>query len=252
MYQIALCDDEEAELNKIKDILKIYQREHPELDLVTECFDSAEMLLSVISKGEYIPDIVLMDIYMSGKTGIEAARELRRLGNPSKIIFLTTSVEHALEAFRVDATQYLVKPVSKKKLSALLDKLLDNTVEEQKRYVVLQTGNKALRVSVNDLVFCEAQRKSQYLYLTDGTQLCLRMSMAALADLFSDFQEIVRVGSGYIVNLKYVKSLSGQELLLDGGKKIYPPRGSYQTLKEQYFDYYCGNLASDDTQGRIV
>lgn len=251
MYQIALCDDEEAELNKIKDILNIYQREHPELDLVTECFDSAEKLLSAVSKKKYIPDIVLMDIYMSGKNGIEAARELRRLGNQSKIIFLTTSIEYALEAFKVDATQYLVKPVSKKELLALLDKLLDDTAEKQKRYVVLQTGNKVLRVSVNDLVFCEAQRKSQYLHLTDGTQLCLRMSMAALADLFSDFQEIVRVGSSYIVNLKYVKSLSGQELLLDNGRKIYLPRGSYQTLKERYFDYYCGNSTADDTQGRI-
>ena len=63
-----------------------------------------------------------MDIYMKGKTGIEAVRELHEMGDKSRVIFLTTSQEHALEAFRVEAAQYLVKPVSEADFFSLMDK----------------------------------------------------------------------------------------------------------------------------------
>lgn len=87
-----------------------------------------------------MPDLMLMDIYMPEKLGIEAARELRDMGSQSRIIFLTTSREHALEAFRVDASQYLVKPILEKQLFQVMDKLLRVMEEERKKFLLLRTG----------------------------------------------------------------------------------------------------------------
>ena len=243
VYQIAICDDEQVELNKTAMMLGDYKMKrsgghHAGSDFVVECFINSSQMLRRIREEDYSPDLVLMDIYMQGMTGIEAARALREMHNESKIIFLTSSREHALDAFRVNATQYLTKPVSEEELYKLLDSLLVQNAEGQRKYVVLQADKKICRVAVQDIVYCEAQRKNQHIYLADGTQMCLHMSMAGLEELLSGFSEIVRAGNSYIINLRHIESLNGQELKMDTDRTLYVPRASYQSLRAQYFNYY--------------
>lgn len=242
MYLIAICDDEQTELDKTTKVLNDYrlewfEREYSKLDCEIKRYTSAEELIRSVREDNYVPDLILMDIYMQGMTGIEAAKVLRDMEIESRIIFLTTSREHALDAFRVDATQYLTKPVMSKQLYSLLDRLFADAATE-KKYIVVQADKRACRVAAHDIVYCEAQRKNQHMYLSDGTQLCLHMSMAGLEELLSAYREIVRVGNSYIVNLRHIEGLNGQELQMDTGKKLYVSRGSYQSLREQYFGYY--------------
>ncbi len=239
MYLIALCDDEASELKKTENMLSIYRKKHPKLDIMVKCFESADELLYMVREEDYIPDMILLDIYMPEKMGIEAARELRSLGNEGKIIFLTTSKNHALEAFGVGAAQYLVKPVLEEELFPALDKFLKDIKEDRQRYLLLRAGGRTRRVAVNDIVCCEAHGKAQCMHLSDKSQLLLRMTMTEIYGMLSRYQEFVRVGIAYIVNLEYVESMNGQDICLNTGKKIYLPRGAYKTLKEQYFRYYC-------------
>lgn len=241
MYHIALCDDEEAELDKTENMMKAYQEQNRGCSFSIERFNSADDLLWKVKENEYMPDLLLMDIYMPRKLGIEAAKELREMGNECRIVFLTTSKEYALEAFRVDATQYLVKPVSKEELFSVLDKLLGSLLEEQKKYLLLRIDNRNRRIAMKDIVYCEAQKKCQCIYLSDGTQLLLRLTMAKIYEMLSDYKEFVKAGISYIVNLEHIESLNAQELQMDNGRTVYLPRGSYQLLKEQYFNYYCGD-----------
>lgn len=221
--------------------MKAYQEQNRGCSFSIERFNSADDLLWKVKENEYMPDLLLMDIYMPRKLGIEAAKELREMGNECRIVFLTTSKEYALEAFRVDATQYLVKPVSKEELFSVLDKLLGSLLEEQKKYLLLRIDNKNRRIAMKDIVYCEAQKKCQCIYLSDGTQLLLRLTMAKIYEMLSDYKEFVKAGISYIVNLEHIESLNAQELQMDNGRTVYLPRGSYQLLKEQYFNYYCGD-----------
>lgn len=93
---------------------------------------------------------------------------------------------------------------------------------------------------MNDVMYCEAQGKIQRLHLADHTQCILRMTMAEIYDMLSRYPEFARVGIAYIVNLGHVDNLNAKEIQMDNGKKIYLPRGSYQPLRERYFEYYCG------------
>lgn len=236
MYHIALCDDEAGELDRAENILNSY-RECAECDFSVERFDDAEELLWMIREKGYSPDLLFMDIYMPGKRGIEAVRELREMGNECRIVFLTTSKEFALEAFRVDAFQYLVKPASEKDIFRILDKFIKETSEEEK-YLLFKVEGSVRKIAVQDIIYCEAQKRHQYIYLADGTCLLQNMTLAKIYAMLSDDQEFVRVGISYIVNLKHIVSLNAREMQLDDGKKIYLPRGAYQGLKEQYFDYF--------------
>lgn len=240
MYLIALCDDEPEQLHKTEQMLTEYSDSHPEIELRVEHFGSASELLRLIAEGEYFPDLILMDIYMPDKLGIEAAKELRGMGNYCRIVFLTSSREHALDAFEVEAAQYLVKPLVGEKLFPLLDKLLKEVQEERRRYVLLRVESMVRRVAVEDIIYCEAQGKLQYLYLADGTQCMLRDTMARLVEMLEPYEEFMRVGVAYLVNMEHIECIGRQEIRMDTGKKIYPPRGSYQAVRERYFAYYCG------------
>lgn len=242
MYRIALCDDEQTEVIKNKEMLSSYKKEHPELDFEIGTFENAEKLLAKIQEG-YMPDIILMDIYMDGKTGIEAAGEIREMGNRSRIFFLTTSEEYAVEAFRLEAAQYLVKPVSQERLFPLLDKQIEALDGEKQKYVALEVGNKTFRVMVRDIVYCEAQGKRQYLHMTKGTHFSIRMSMAKLEELFMPYEEIVRIGKGYIINMDHVDGLDSHAVQMDNGQQLYLPRGAYQSLRKQYIAYYTEVLS---------
>ena len=242
MYRIALCDDEQTEIIKNQEMLSNYKEAHQELDFEIGIFENAEQLLLGVKSG-YAPDLILMDIYMEGKTGIEAARELRETGNTCRVIFLTTSEKHAVDAFRVEAAQYLVKPVSEAELFPLLDKQLEILNEKRQKYVALQVDNRTCRVMVHDVVYCEAQGKRQYLHLTDETQLCVHMSMAGLEELFLPYEEIIRLGKWYIINMDHVEGLDSQVVQMDNGQQLYLPRGAYQSLRKQYITYYTGVLS---------
>lgn len=244
--QIALCDDETAELEKTERLLGIYEQKYPDSDFVIQRFEDTDELLCMVKESNYLPDLVFLDIYMPGKRGentplgIEAAKELREIGSEAKFIFLTNSREHALEAFNVEASGYLVKPVSKEKLCSKLDGLLEKIEQQRRKCILLRKAEKIIKVPLNDVVYCEAQKKRQYIYLADGTELIQNLTLEKIYNMCSVCQEFVRVGSSYIVNLEHIDSLNAQEMELDTGQKIYLPRGAYRCLREQYFDYYCG------------
>ncbi len=245
MYLIALCDDEPAELEKTEKLLSDYEKKHPGVDFMTRRFESADELLDLVREEKYMPDLILMDIYMPDNKrntyalGMEAAKELRNMNYKGKLVFLTTSREHALEAFDVDALQYMVKPVSEEKMFSVLDNLLKDIEEERKKYILLKIEGRFVRVPLNDIIYCEAQGKTQCLYLANDMQCILRMTMTELYEQLSHYQEFVRIGVAFIVNLGYVGSLNAKEICMDNGMKIYLPRGTYKGLREQYFNYYC-------------
>lgn len=244
MYRIALCDDEPAELEKTEKLLSDYEKKHPGLKFMIRCFENIDELLHIVEEDD-MPDLIFMDIFMPDKErnfcplGMEAAKELRNRNYKGRLVFLTTSKEYALEAFDVDALQYIVKPVSEDKLFLLLNNILKDMEEERKKYILLRIEGRLVRVALNDIVCCEAQGKSQYLYLENGTQCTLRMTMTELCEQLSHYQEFVRIGVAFIVNLGHIGSLDTKEIHMDNGQKIYLPRGTYKGLREQYFRYYC-------------
>lgn len=244
--QIALCDDEPAEMDKAEKILSDYEQTHMDADFVIQRFESTDELLLMIREGKCSPHLIFMDIYMPGETGesaplgMEAARRLRDMGSSAKLIFLTSSREHALDAFDVEASHYLVKPIQADKLFSLLDRFFKETEEERDKYILLRVEGMLKKVSLNDIVYCEAQGKRQCIYMADGTEVRQNLTMAKIHEMCAACQELVKVGASYIVHLEHIVSLSAEEAQMDNGKKIYLPRGTYRVLREQYLDYYCG------------
>ena len=89
------------------------------IDLVAQAADGIEALRSV---EEQTPDLVLLDVQMPGLTGFEVARRLLRAGMDTHIVFVTAFDQHAIEAFEVNAVDYLLKPVEAERLATAIDR----------------------------------------------------------------------------------------------------------------------------------
>lgn len=246
MYSIAICDDETEELDRTQESLKEYMKQNSISDCKVERFENAEELLYLMKHNDYMPNILLLDIYMPEKLGTTLAREIREMGGTSRIIFLTSSKDHALEAFRLEAAQYLVKPIIKKELFAVLDKCFRDIEEEAKKYLLFKVDGRIRRISLSDILYCEAQGKRQYLHFSDDTHLVLNMTMGEIGNLLLNYPEFTKVGISYILNMNHLDTLNAREAHLDNGYSIYLPRGSYGALRENYFRYYCGGGVESD------
>lgn len=123
--KIAICDDDSQELAKISSFIETYRLKKNVL-LTYKTFQSATELVSAMESGAY--NILLLDILMPGLNGIQAAHEIREFDGVTKIVFLTSSPEFAVESYQVKAHNYILKPVSKEKLYHMLDELIN---EEQ-------------------------------------------------------------------------------------------------------------------------
>lgn len=242
MYQIALCDDETTELHTLEQMLRSYRGHSIKDTLSVRSFESADALFFAIEQETYAPDLIFLDIYMPELSGLEAAEKLSGMELPCLIIFLTssTSNDHALEAYNLNVFHYLVKPVSEEALFSTLDRALARSKKNMARYLLFQTENQIHRIMVDDIVYCEAQRKRQCVYLKNGEQLILHTSMTRLCEMLAAHQEFIKVGISYIINLKHIERLGTQVLQLTNGKEIYLPRGSYKPLSDWYFNHCFG------------
>jgi len=111
--KILIVDDEQLARERI-------QRHLQELDSDYEIFKAENGLHAIEQSEQHNPELVLLDIRMTGMDGIETAGKLTQLETPPAIIFTTAYDEYALDAFDAHAIAYLLKPIRKEKLATAL------------------------------------------------------------------------------------------------------------------------------------
>ncbi len=238
MLHIAICDDMPQELERAGSLLKKYACEHMHYEIKIQSFSAPlELLTHVAEKGGF--DVLLLDIYMPGIIGTEAARELRTMGDKCQIIFLTTSRDHAIDAFSLDAAHYLVKPYSEKEFFAALDKVMDKLTKKDEVYITVKSTNGIHRVDLSRFVYSETDNHMQKLYLSDGSTISVRKSSTELYELLEEEPRFYKCGSTYIINMDYIIELTSRNVVFSTGAKIPILSRKYADFKRQYMDYSC-------------
>lgn len=236
--RIGICDDDPQQLEQANRLLRKYEDEHPQYDMKTDCFSAPlELLTYIETNGGY--DVLLLDIYLPGILGTDAALELRNMGDNCQIIFLTTSRDHAIDAFSLNATHYLVKPYTEKEFFMAIDKVMDNIARMKGATITVKSTNGISRVDLDKFVYAEANNHLQCIYLSDGRTICVRKSSAELFELLDSELRFYKCGSTYIVNMDYIVELSSKQVTFSIGTKIPILSRKYADFKKQYMNYVC-------------
>jgi len=236
MIRIAICDDETEFRSGAERMLNRYMEEK-NIPFEVAAFAVASDLEDTLERGE-IYDVYLLDIYMPGMTGMSIATELRSRGVKSPIIFLTSSTEHALEAFGVDATHYLLKPYSPENFYAAMDKAMQSITSHRDDTIVLKVDNEYRSIAVSQIIYCEAEDKYQRIYLEKGKSLLIRISGTELYKQLSEFECFYRCGRAHIVNLNDISRTTSDGVIFKNGVHLRLPRTVLAGLRAAFFDYF--------------
>ena len=236
MLKIAICDDEKMFCDSAEGMLKLYM-ENKAVPFQADVFNVPSELVDATENGT-VYDIYLLDIYMPGITGMSIATELRSRGVKSPIIFLTSSTDHALEAFGVDATHYLLKPYSKENFNVGMDKAMQSITSHKDDSIVLKVDNEYRNILVSQILYCEAADKYQRFYLETGEKLLVRISGTELYKMLSEYDSFYHCGRAHIVNLDYINRVTADGIILKNGAILKLPHTVLAGLKKAFFDYF--------------
>lgn len=215
MLKIALCDDDPGALAHVQDLLEQFGRE-THIQLRADPFQSALAMLDALRKTTY--EVVLLDILMPGLTGLQAARELRAFDSRTKIIFLTSSPEFAVESYQVEAFSYLLKPIRRKDLFPLLEKAARMHAREQESLLLTMPAG-LVRVACRDIELLEVNSKRLLFYLEDGTVRQISGTLAEYEPQLLRQGYFLKVHRSYIVNMDCIRTLCAGELTTYSGRK---------------------------------
>ena len=176
--KIAICDDNAQELIRISSLIDNYRLEKNML-LTYKTFQSAAELVSTLESGDADYDVLLLDILMPGLSGLQAAYEIREFDGVTKIIFLTSSPEFAVESYQVKAYNYILKPVSKEKLYTVLDELVKEDQKPQEGLTIKAKGSIS-HILFSRIVFVEVMNKTLFFHLSDGSVREVNSTLSAI------------------------------------------------------------------------
>ncbi len=222
--RIAICDDDRNDANKIRfALLDVENR------LEIDIFESGQDFLDSIKVGRQY-DLVFMDIYMGDENGMEIVRTMQTISPDTQVIFSTTSVDHAVEAFEVNAIGYLVKPYS----DADIVKVFARASVRRERTndtVLIQAGNDRKLFRNDDVLTIESDRHYTRITVKDGTVSRFHIGFSEILPLFKGFIEISR---GLAVNMSYIDMIKSSVITMCDGKSYNIARGKKDDVVTQY------------------
>lgn len=234
--RIAICDDEK----EIRELLaEKTAKLCPEADI--SLWQSGTELLAAKNK----PDILLLDIQMQGKDGMETARELRGRDKTVIIIFVTVLEDYVFQAFDVGAFHYLVKPFDDKKFAEVLQNALrqlagrenlnlsDSRSRKHVPDLVVTTGGMHITVNISDIVYAEVFDRKIILHTMDE-DIEYYGKMKELEQKAGE--DFYRTHRSFLVNFGFVRKYDASMVWLKKGQALIAKQ-NYQGFVKAYLRY---------------
>lgn len=214
--RVLLVDDEPPATRRLErlvaalDDVEVCGLEHDPTQVVERCRDLR-------------PDVVLLDVEMPGLNGVEIARQLRALPSSPVVIFVTAFEQYAVEAFDLDAVDYLVKPVRGERLERALQRARERQSDELAT-LVSRIGDRTITVPVVEVCVLVAEDKYTVVHHAEGMAL-IEDSLVSLEERFPD--RFIRVHRKALVARTSLRGLhrdvDGQERVEIDGTEYCPP-----------------------------
>ena len=236
MIRTIIIDDEPSAVSVLTTLLQKHCKDDIELLATANDPEEGRSLIEQLH-----PDLVFMDIEMPGMTGVDLVKSFK--APTFRVVFVTAYDAYALEAFRVSAIDYLLKPIGSEdviktvqkikndvrnelgKLSLQLqqlDKLLNNHSDNGDQKIGIAMSDKIVFVSFGNILYCEASGPYTHVFLNDGQKL---VSSKALGEFEAQLgaNKFFRIHHHYLINLNKVKEFQrndGGYVIMENNKEL--------------------------------
>ena len=235
MINCIAIDDEPLALKQ----LESYIKKTPFLDLKASLHSASEA--KAFLKGDDI-DVVFTDINMPDCSGMQFVKELEE---PPLIVFSTAYEEYAVESFRVDAIDYLLKPYSYQdflKAALKVKQYHEWKSTENERtgevptdeYFFVRADNQSVKIFTNDILYVEAMSEYIRLHFKNAKPLMTFMSIKLMMETLPS-ERFMRVHRSYIIDLDSIQSFRRNEVELNDGT-VLPVSATYKEELQKYIE----------------
>ncbi len=239
MFKAIVVDDELPMCDELVCLLEA----SGEIEITGVCHNGDDALVLL---GKKTVDVLFVDIQMPGMTGMELARKLSRTKNPPLIVFVTAFSNYAVDAFAVDAVDYLLKPFDETDIERVI-KRVKNRIGNIARAkpikylnkILAEAGDRLEVIEISQIQFFEAEDRQVYLKTVDDKRYEIRNRLNELEGML-DPANFFRCHRNFIVNINQIAQLAnwfhrGYLLIMKNSLREIPVGRVYASKLKDHF-----------------
>lgn len=238
--KIALVDDELTQLMNLKKLLSVQlQALTSDSSHLIDTYRSGSSFLDHWTAGQY--DVIVLDIFMGGITGVEVAKEIRRTDVDVKLVFCSHSNEFATESYEVNAQYYLLKPATQGSIVNMLQRLNLDLIQ-RKQFVTLPDGHDLI---LRDIICTEYYNHVVTIYLKNKDTYRIRTKHAIIEELLASCGFIHSPCKGVLVNFYEVATSSDDSFTMTDGTVLPISRRKNKEIQSAYIKFRFQKMRSE-------
>ncbi len=235
---IAICDDQEKDVSEMKRMLRQYFFQLPD-DMshnILTCHSGVNLLHLIQSEKMHV---VFLDIDMPGMNGLEIAKQLRSENSQIFIIFVSSYPQYMRDSFEVQPFHFIEKPLYYENVSHVCDLLLTKISSMKSAIISLHTYDGDSFHNLNDLIMIEAvkgTKKDLHFRFSNGETVICHGTIKNWESKLKD-QGIISPCRGILINLRHLRIMKDNSLIMSDGSTIYASRRRVKTIQELFTDH---------------
>ncbi len=231
--RILICEDDTQDLSELQSTLTgFFVRNsflgRPEFIVYTR----GEDYLSATDSPDF--DIAFLDIFMDEATGMDVAKAIRGHDEQAHIIFLTTSIDYAVDSYDVHASGYLLKPLQTAKMESLLLKIFQRKPRPK---VVVKHRKEFRYIYHDDIVYVESRGRNLIIHLKDRPIITINEKLDEMQSMLNS-DRFLRCHQSFLVNMDYIVDVTDTMFLLSNKETALIRQRDYAKMRSEYHRYF--------------
>lgn len=239
MIRIAICDDEQDAVVLHEEMVRKSLQTSGIGYKITTYTQSSNLLYDIMDDG-FFYDLILLDIEMPGVTGMEISEKIKPFLPNVKIIFVTSHLEYAIDAFELSIFRYVPKDnLDNRLVAAVTDAAKLIELEAGKEYAI-QTSSRMEKIPYKDIYYIQRDGKNASIVSSTGISK-VRKSLQQVYDELNT-PEFIFIDRGYIVNIIQIMKISHGMAVLKNGEQLSISRSHLQKVKQQINRFWGAHI----------
>ncbi|HIT90001.1 MAG TPA: response regulator transcription factor [Candidatus Merdenecus merdavium] len=235
MIRIAIVEDQQEHVDVLCDYLDRYRKDHAQEFQITIFSDG----LDIVTEYNAQYDIILLDIQMKHLDGMKTAERIRQLDEDVAFIFITSTVQYAVQGYQVNALGYVLKPVSYLAFSQVIEKAVKQQSKKQKTdFLTIDVEGGHMRLELNQIYYLESQNHYVLIHSEKGDFLT-QGPLKRFDDLLES-KGFSRCHHAYLVNMKHVTGIQHNNALITDGGHVVISRAKKKGFLDSLTNYIGG------------